>query len=102
MATSATRIPTRAAGGPDGMLANRIPFRTNGSLRAVAGAVGETGRLPLEWQDRYRADRDVIVYTVVSYETPIAWVTEAGAVEIPDAGYSLTTNRHQNMCRAWL
>jgi len=98
----ATRVPSRAATGPNGLLAHRILFRSHGSFHAVSGAMNETGRLPLEWRHRYRADQDIIAYTVYSYSTPIAWVTETGHVEIPDVGYSLTTTRHQNNCRAWL
>jgi hypothetical protein len=97
-------IPTRAAGGPDGALSRREPFRTHGSLTAGVGELGSTGRLPPDEAARYRADSQNpgVVYTVLSYATPIAWVRTDGTVVIPAAHYSVTTSRHQGMCRAWL
>lgn len=37
------------------------------------------------------------VYAVWSYETPIAWITQKGEVEIPSVRYSITTTKHQQM-----
>ncbi len=98
-------IATRDAGGPDGLLAHRLPFATHGAMSAIAGALWGTGEcLPHEWYLRYRADTEDpgVVYTVLSYRTPIAWVRADGEVVIPDEWYSVTTSRHQGMCRAWL
>ncbi|NRQ38793.1 hypothetical protein HII36_44270 [Nonomuraea sp. NN258] len=73
-----------------------------GALSAVCYAPQETGRMPGEWAERYRADADRTVYMVRSYATPIAWVRDDGHVVIPDHNYSATTTRHQRLCRAWL
>ena len=91
-------------GGPFGLLSNRIPFRSHGAMSAYAFALSRTGRLPMAWVDVYRSDRENpgILYVVYSYATPIAWIRADGEVVIPDIGYSLTTTRHQGMCRAWL
>ena len=91
-------------GGPNGLLANRRPFDTYGAMSAVPFAPTGTGRLPPCWARRYDADNRAhgIVYTVRSYATPIAWVRADGRTVIPPVGYSLTTTRHQNLCRAWL
>ncbi len=85
-------------------LATRGPFRTYGALSAVDHPPAETGRLPCEWVTRYRADAagPGVVFCVRSYATPIAWVRRDGQVVVPDEGYSVTTSRHQNLCRAWL
>jgi hypothetical protein len=91
-------------GGPFGLLAERAPFTSHGAMRAHEFALSSTGRLPMEWVETYRADRDGpgISYVVYSYQTPIAWVRNDGHVVIPDVGYSVTTSRHQGLCRAWL
>jgi len=74
------------------------------ALSAAGFAPHETGRLPREWAARYRSDAASpgVIYTATSYAAPIAWVRQAGQVVIPDEGYSATTSRHQNFCRAWL
>jgi hypothetical protein len=97
-------ISGRKVGGPDGPLAYVTPFRTHGALFAVMEDYPLYGRLPAEWRAKYRADilSPGVRYTVVSYQTPIAWVLADGAVVIPDVTYSLTTTRHQGQCRAWL
>jgi hypothetical protein len=94
----------RDVGGPDGALAHLLPFRSHGAMSAVPYAPAEVGRLPLHWVNRYRDDQRApgIVYTVLSYATPIAWIRADGRPVIPPVGYSLTTTRHQNLCRAWL
>jgi hypothetical protein len=75
------------------------PFKTSGSLRGVEGT-GGTGLLAADHQERYRVDRPV--YTVYSYDTPIAWVTRSGLVRVPDVNYSVTTSAQQNLCRVYL
>lgn len=95
------RMPGRS-GFPGLYLAQRAEFSTRGALSAVGRALTETGRLPCEWVERYRADAPHIVYVVLSYATPIAWVRNDGRVIIPDCSYSLTTTRHQRLCRTWL
>jgi hypothetical protein len=73
-------------------------------MSAISGTLWNTGQLPTEWAIRYRTDTKdpSVVYTVLSFATPIAWVRADGAVVIPDERYSVTTSRHQGMCRAWL
>jgi len=85
-------------------LACRESFTTHGALSAAGFAPHQTGRLPGEWVARYRSDAASpgVIYAVTSYATPIAWVRQDGQVVIPDEGYSATTSRHQNLCRAWL
>src|SRR5919197_3563197 len=87
--------------GPFGLLAKREPFDSYGAMSACGFAPASTGRLPADWAARYRADdrSPGIAYTVRSYATPIAWVRTDGEIVIPDEGYSLTTTRHQNLCR---
>ena len=55
-------------------IATHKPFKS-GRMRGIDGAVyGFYGRLPSVWQEIYKRDRDDIVYTVMSYDTPIAWL----------------------------
>ncbi|MFC5833272.1 hypothetical protein [Nonomuraea insulae] len=95
-------MPRSSSRFPGLHLAQRAAFRTSGGLSAVCRAPEETGRLPAEWAERYRADVPRIVYVVLSYATPIAWVRDDNRVIIPDCCYSLTTTRHQRLCRTWL
>lgn len=83
-------------------LANREPFNTYGALRAVEGAytLPWGTRLPDEWRARYESEADDITYTVISYDTPIAWVLSNGQVIAPPVKYSITTSRHQGMLYA--
>ena len=83
-------IPQRRA--PD-FIARRKAFRAS-ALSAIAGSVNDTGDLPGEWAERYREDAPV--YTVLSYSTPIAWVTSSGEAVLPGLRYSVTTSRHQH------
>ncbi len=91
-------------GGPAGTLAKREPFDSHGAMTAIPCAPAFTGRLPAEWASRYRDGNQSpgIVYTVRSYATPIAWALASGEITIPEVSYSITTTRHQNLCRAWL
>lgn len=81
------------------------PFQTWGNLSAVAGSVSNTGQMPDDWAQAYRAahEADAIAYTVLSFETPIAWVTDrTDTVVVPGVKYSVTTSKHQNYARAAL
>jgi hypothetical protein len=100
--TMSSIISSRKVGGPDGPLATLQQFKTHGALWATDW-VSYTGRLPREWDKQYGEDLyDGIRYTVLSYATPIGWVTAEGDVRIPDVHYSVTTSRHQTLVRAWL
>lgn len=71
----------RQIGGPNGLLARKVPFEGN-SMSAILTGRGE--------------------YIVYSYATEIAWhCAETGPV-VSERKYSTTTSRHQNQCRAWL
>lgn len=86
-------------------LQNREAFKRSGfAMQGVEGAVYSTGRMPAEGAREYNnhANAEQIVYTVLSYATPIAYVTKDGAVRIPDASYSVTTTHHQNLCKVYL
>jgi hypothetical protein len=91
-------------GGPDGVLGHLLPFESHGAMRAVPYAPSSTGRLDPHWRWRYQDDQNApgIVYTVVSYQTPIAWVRADGRMVMPPVTYSATTTRHQNLCRTWM
>jgi hypothetical protein len=86
-------------------LQDREPFQRKGfSMTAVDGAVSTTGRLPQQYADQYNmaAKHGQVAYTVLSYSTPIAWVTANGNVIVPDVKYSQTTTQQQSLCRVYL
>lgn len=84
-------------------LENRTPFRRSGfAMSAIEGAVSDTGRMPEEFAQEYNDARDKIVFTVLSYFTPIAWVLIDGTVVVPRHRYSQTTSQHQSACRTYL
>lgn len=87
-----------------GKLRAREPFKTSGSLCAVEGATSETGRMDYDDAAAYKADAaaNKIAYTVISYATPIAWVTTDGEVKIPAADYSPTTRAQLAVVRTYL
>ena len=80
-------------------LQDRLPFTTGGAHRGFAGKVGcglyGLGRLNEYEREMYKADD--VVYTVVSYETPIAWVNRDGSVHRVDQKWSRTTSKHQGL-----
>lgn len=99
-----TRCGYRQAAGPDGHLANLRPFKTN-SLEGRVGTVSTFGRAPRHDVIQYEDDiamRGGIIYTVISYATPIAWVCGNGTVRVPDTKYSVTTSKQQGYVCAWL
>lgn len=66
------------------------PFRTGGNMRGETGAPASYGRLPRMFRDSAgQAD-----YTVMSYQTPIAWHGPAGWV-MPPVTYSVSTSKQQ-------
>ena len=86
-------------------LSNRKPFSRPGfAMKGVEGASTSYGQLPKEILAEYEvyAAANNIFYTVLSYKTPIAWVTWNEKVVIPDVKYSVTTTHHQSLCRAYL
>lgn len=101
---------SRCVGGPDGLLANMVPFKSAGNMSADAfmqgeferpgGLGGGLGRLSSYWCTQIMAATPI--YVVYSWATPIAWVSDFGDVTIPGDSYSPTTKHHQGLCRAWL
>ncbi len=85
-------------------LEGKKPFKTSGSFSAVEGAVESFGQLPKEFAEDYMIEvkNDDVIYTVLSYKTPIAWVLRDGTVTIPAVKYSQTTTQQQTMCRVYL
>jgi hypothetical protein len=86
------------------MIDARKPFTASG-LSAIDGAATgmySTGRMPEHYANLYNATRAQIIYTVMSYATPIGWVLDTGDVVIPDTRYSVTTSRHQGIVRTYL
>lgn len=78
---------------------DRQPFRAS-ALSAVEGATG-TGDLPAELAAMYDEHRPSITYTVLSYETPIAWY--AGDLwYVVQPRFSVTTTQHQGIVRGAL
>jgi hypothetical protein len=81
---------------------SEAPSRIRDHARFVAsnmsgqqGKVTATGHLPEPWRSDYlHAD---VTYTVLSYDTPIAWVESDGTAVVPPLRYSVTTSYHQGI-----
>ena len=89
-------------------MARRETFSNRtGSLTGSWSTNPETGYMPDEWVERFRADRAAhngVLYIVRSYDTPIAWA--AASVDdvlltVPNVGYSATTSQHQGLCLSY-
>lgn len=99
-----TRCGYREASGPEGHLAHLREFKTN-SMEGMQGRYALRGQMSLATEDQYvtdAAERGGIVYTVLSYTTPIGWVCGNGTVRVPNDHYSVTTSKQQGYVRAWL
>lgn len=82
-------------------LQNRKPWQRKGfGMSAVEGKFNGYGCLASEDIARYAGAE--VIYTVLSYSTPIAWVTTDGEVVVPEAKYSVTTTHHQSLCKVYL
>lgn len=76
-------------------VAEHIPFYV-GNVYGID--VPETpGRLPEPYRSEYRAAN--VVYTIVSYSTPIGWKTADGTIVVPQVTYSSSTSKHQALAR---
>lgn len=83
----------------------RKAFRRQGfGMSAVVGDVDDLGRLPEPHAAEYRAAATcgAIVYTVLSYRTPILWVLDTGEISAPRTYYSNTTSHHQGFARCYV
>src|SRR4051794_25851349 len=81
-------------------LAKREAFKRHGfGMSAVTGRAWTCGQLPEPHRAQYleAADAGRIVYTVLSYATPILWVLDSGEVVQPNVRYSVTTSNHQGL-----
>ena len=78
---SGRRVNYREIGGPDGLLANRMPFVGN-SMSAHFSMAG--------------------AYIVMSYGTVIATLQAGEKTVIDENRWGPTTGRHINLCHAWL
>lgn len=85
------KVPLREAAG---RFQARTPFCCNDTLEGYRGAPSSTGMLPNEWVRYVRQFGRHIVYTAMSYQTPVAWVMDDGRVIVPPVSYSQTTGRH--------
>lgn len=72
----------------------RQSFSCNGTLVGHRGAPASTGWLTNEWVRYIRQFGRHIVYTAMSYHTPVAWVMVDGRVIVPPIKHSPTTQRH--------
>lgn len=66
-------------------------------FRGRVGAV-DVGRLDEEWAPRYREHQVRVVYSVLSFATPIAWLLPEGWVIVTQK-WGPRTSRHQGICR---
>lgn len=77
-------------------------FKRSGfGMWAMKGKGTSTGWMSPELAAQYRSTED-ITYTVYSYQTPIAWVTDNGTVTISPDGYSPTTRNHRSLAACYL
>ena len=81
----------------------RKPFGTKSdSLTGVEGTVWSTGRMHEDEAAEYKrhpASGEEIIYTVLSYGTPIAWMRADGSKFITTSKYSATTSHHLSEVR---
>ena len=79
-----------------------VAFRTPGRIRGVPGVawyIETAGRLSDEDAAAYKRDGEHIVYTILSYDTPIAWVLDDGTYVLIEDRITPTTARHQETAR---
>lgn len=94
-----TSIEARRRAGE--LVAKRQPFSNNGgTFRGIVGRPDTLGWLPEEWRKVW--DRSRVLYTIMSWDTPIAWLTGTGEWVVPDVSYSPTTSRQQTIMRVYL
>ena len=94
-----TTVSTRDYKAWSKMIAARMPFDTYGSAMGTNLARQHTGSMPEAWADVYKRDGEHIVYTILSYDTPIAWVLDDGTYVLIEDRITPTTARHQETAR---
>ena len=85
------KVPLREAAG---RFQAREPFDCNDTLRGFTGPPVEYGWLTIEWVRYLQQFGRHIVFTAMSYYTPVAWVMRDGRVIVPPLKHSVTTQRH--------
>lgn len=70
------------------------PFRLKGSGRPTLWATCDPPSLLGHLPPHHSEGIETAEYVVMSYTTPIAWLTD-GEPTVPDVGYSPTTGQHQ-------
>lgn len=104
-ATTTTRPTDRYSNGMGGFMSDLRPFKAahvTGDACCAGSVDTDAGRLSGKWLGDWQNDASNVIYVVRHYSTPVAWVTSAGKIVIPDAYYSPTTTRVQNACRVAL
>jgi hypothetical protein len=76
-------------------IAKLVNFKAS-ALSAYGGKRSNTGRLAGDDYENYLKTED-IDYTVLSYDTPIAWHTESGIWYLVSQRFSRTTSCHQRI-----
>jgi hypothetical protein len=77
------------------------PFsNSTGNLRGFPGRPSTFGWLSQE--NRAKFPDKGVTYTIMSYDTPLAWRLEDGSWVMPKASYSPTTGKQQSIVRGLL
>lgn len=83
------------------LVSQRLPFsNTSGSFRGFPGRPNTFGWLPEEYRRMFDTHR--VLYTIMSFDTPLAWLKGTGEWVVPDVSYSPTTSRQQTIMRVYL
>lgn len=86
-------------------ISRRDPFDAGSLTGRLVRWTPSTGRLPSEWEANletcvgYWRERGQETYVVSSYGTPIAWAGGEDSLLVPNVRYSVTTSKHQSVCR---
>jgi len=84
------------------LIRSRETFRASALSGVREAFLSSAGYLSGAERERFYNDRNGIVYAVLSYRTPIAWLTTSGEWYIVAQRFSVTTSRHQSVVRAAL
>lgn len=94
--------------GSNGLLANRLPFQGNSmkaewtSFRPGAGRLCDDDFDMLVHHWNRSIEKQVPLYVVYSYQTPIAWAMEGQPAYVVLDRFSVTTSKGQGYVRAWI
>jgi hypothetical protein len=80
------------------LVSERKPFsNSNGTFRGIVGRPDTFGWLPEKYRRIFDTNR--VLYTIMSYDTPIAFLLGTGVWIVPAESYSPTTTIHQGVVR---